>query len=117
VPLDTGQAEALDTFSDPLTLTHAARIAEFARKSRLPSVFELRGFVDAGGLLAYGPDTTDMYRRAAGYVDKILKGARPAELPVEQPTKFDFVVNLKTAQALGLTIPQSVLLQATDVIQ
>jgi putative ABC transport system substrate-binding protein len=113
----SGRAEALATLAELLTLNHATLIADFARTSRLPSVFELRGYVVAGGLLAYGPDVSDMYRRAAGYVDKILKGAKPADLPVEQPTRFDFVVNLRTAQALGLTVPQSVLLQATEVIQ
>jgi putative ABC transport system substrate-binding protein len=113
----SGQAEALSTFTDPLTLAHATRIADFARLSRLPSVFEVRPFVTAGGLIAYGPDTTDMYRRAATYTDRILKGANPADLPVEQPTRFDFVINLKTAQALGLTITQSVLQQATELIQ
>jgi putative ABC transport system substrate-binding protein len=112
-----GRVEALTTFTDPLTLTHAMRIADFARGSRLPSVFEVRPFVAAGGLIAYGPDTTDLYRRAATYVDKILKGAKPADLPVEQPMTFELVINLKTARALGLTIPESVLQQATEVIQ
>ena len=93
------------------------RIAGLALKTRLPSAYIWREAVDAGGLLSYGPNRTDMYRRAATYVDKILKGAKPADLPVEQPTKFEFIINLKTARALGLTIPRSVLSLADEVIQ
>jgi putative ABC transport system substrate-binding protein len=88
-----------------------------AAKNRLPGVYTLREFVDAGGLMSYGHSQADLNRRAATYVDKILKGAKPADLPVEQPTKFDLVINLTTAKALGLTIPQSVLLRADEVIQ
>jgi putative tryptophan/tyrosine transport system substrate-binding protein len=99
------------------TLVHRARILGFATESRLPGVFEFREWVEAGGLMAYGPRLTAAYRRAAYYVDRILKGAQPADLPVEQPMVFDFAINLQTAQALGLTIPQHVLLQATEVIQ
>jgi putative ABC transport system substrate-binding protein len=84
---------------------------------RLPGMFPFRQFVEEGGLLSYGPDYTDMYRRAATYVAKILRGARPADLPMEQPTKFEFLINLKTAQALGLTIPPTLLFQADKVIQ
>ena len=91
-------------------------IVELAVKHRLPAIYNRRSSVEAGGLVSYGTSLTDLHRRAAGYVDKILKGAKPAELPVEQPTTFELVVNLKTAQALGLTIPQSVLQQVTEVI-
>ena len=93
------------------------RIAEFALKSRLPSMYSNRELVEAGGLMSYGRDLADNYRRVAYYVDKILKGAKPAELPVEQPTKFDFVINLKTAKQIGLTIPQSMLYRADKVIK
>ena len=113
----SAHVEALNTFTDPLTTSLAVQIVDLARTNRLPSVFEVRSFVTAGGLISYGPDTTDMYRRAATYVDKILKGAKPGDLPIEQPTTFDFAINLKTAQELGLTIPQSILQQATDLIQ
>ena len=86
-------------------------------EQRLPGMFPFREFVQEGGLLAYGPDYTDMYRRAATYVAKILRGATPADLPMEQPTKFEFVINLKTAQTLGLTIPPTLLFQADEVIK
>jgi putative ABC transport system substrate-binding protein len=88
-----------------------------AIKSRLPAVFHLREFVVSGGLVAYGPDRTDLFHRAATYADKILKGAKPADLPIERPTKFELVINLKTAKALGISIPQSLLLRADEVIQ
>jgi len=111
------RAEALLTLDNGLLSVHRAELAGLATRSRLPMMSGGRVYADAGGLLSYGPDALDEYRRAATFVDKILKGAKPADLPVEQPTKFDFVVNLKTAQALGLTIPQSVLAQATEIIQ
>ena len=111
------RAGGLLVLSDALTNTHRGRIVELANKNRLPTMYFSREWVDEGGLMAYGPRWRDLYRRAATYVDKILKGARPGDLPIEQPTTFDLVVNLKTARALGLTIPQRVLQQATEVIQ
>ena len=100
-----------------VSATNLKRIADLAAKSRLPSIYHRREFADSGGLIAYGVDRSDMFRRAATYVDKILKGAKPADLPVEQPTKFELVINLKTAQALGLTIPPSLLLRADQIIE
>jgi putative tryptophan/tyrosine transport system substrate-binding protein len=97
--------------------THFSQIAELAIKHRLPSIQSQREFVDAGGLMMYGPNEADIYRRAAIYVDKILKGAKPSELPVERPTKFQLIINLKTAQQIGLTIPPQVLARADKVIR
>jgi putative ABC transport system substrate-binding protein len=111
------RAGALILPGDPLTSNRPRMVADLALKYRLPTIMDIKEFVEAGGLLSLGLDLVDSYRRAAAHVDKILKGANPAELPMEQPTKFDLVVNLKTARLLGLTIPQSVLLQATHVIQ
>jgi putative ABC transport system substrate-binding protein len=102
---------------DRFLLTYRAAIVQFMAEHRLPGMFPFRQFVQEGGLLAYGPDYTDMYRRAAIYVDKILKGAKPADLPMEQPTTFELVINLKTAQALGLTIPPTLLFQADEVVR
>jgi len=102
---------------DPLFFSQRKRIADFATRRHLPSSFLFREFAEAGGLMAYGPNITDSYRRAASYVDKILKGAKPGDLPVEQPTKFELVINLKTAKEIGLTIPQSILFRADKVIK
>ena len=101
----------------PLMRPNRKRIAGFALKSRLPSVYITREFVDAGGLMSYGADIADSYRRVAYYVDRILNGAKPADLPVEQPTKFEFVINLKTAKQIGVTIPPEVLARASRLIK
>jgi putative tryptophan/tyrosine transport system substrate-binding protein len=110
-------AQALVVLPTAFFAREARRIVEFAATSRLPGMYEHRRFTEVGGLMSYGANLTSLYRRAAYYVDRILKGTRPADLPVEQPREFDFVLNLRTAQALGLTIPPHVLLQATEVIQ
>jgi putative ABC transport system substrate-binding protein len=111
------RAGALLTIFGPVLARQAKRIADLAIKNRLPSMYERIDFVEAGGLVSYTANDTDNFRRAAVYVDKILKGAKPADLPVEQPTKFEFVINLKTAKQIGLTIPQSVLFRADKVIK
>ena len=103
--------------TDPMFGAAASQLAQLAAKHRLPAMYGLRGHVTAGGLISYGVDFFELYRRAATYVDKILKGAKPADLPVEQPTKFELVINLKAAKALGLTVPQSLLLRADEIIQ
>ncbi len=102
---------------NPVLFANRSQIVSFAQRNRLPSMYGQKEFADAGGLITYGPNTANLFRRAATYVDKILKGAKPGELPVEQPTTFEFVVNLKTAKTLGLAIPQSLLQQADHVIQ
>jgi len=109
--------DAILAFPDGVTMAHRRQVAEFATKHRLPSVFGWREYVEAGGLMAYGPNRRETARRVAMYVDKILKGAKPADLPIEQPTKFELVINLKTAKALGLTIPQPLLVRADQVIE
>jgi putative ABC transport system substrate-binding protein len=112
-----GRADAINIFGNALTFAHRVRIAELAAKARLPAIYLFRENVIDGGLMSYGPSIADLMRRAAGYVDKILKGAKPADLPVEQPTKFELVINLKTAKALGLTISPSLLQRADQVIE
>jgi putative tryptophan/tyrosine transport system substrate-binding protein len=110
-------ANGLMVLRSPVISVYRAKIVDFAAKSRLPAMYGSSDYVDAGGLMSYAANFTDLYRRAAVYVDKILKGTKPADLPVEQPTKFEFVINLKTAKALNLTIPQSVLFRADKVIK
>ena len=110
-------ADALTVLTSATLLGQRSRLVELAARSRLPTVYPWREAVDAGGLMSYGPVLADNYRRAATYVDKILKGAKPGDLPVEQPTKFELALNLKTAKSLGLIIPQSVLARADEVIQ
>ena len=112
-----GRADALLILRSPLVRTHSTRITDFAEKRRLPTMYDDRLFVEAGGLMSYGTNTLDFYSRAAVYVDKILKGAKPSDLPVEQPMKFEFVINLRTAKQLGLTIPPNVLARADRVIR
>src|SRR5205085_672782 len=115
--MSEARAGALVVLGTPVFFTARQGLVDLAAKNRLPTVFSYRGVVDAGGLVSSGPNTADMFRRAATYVDKILKGAKPADLPVEQPTKFELMINLKTANALGLTVPQSLLQRADEVIQ
>jgi putative ABC transport system substrate-binding protein len=110
-------ADALVVVSDPMLHDQARRLIELSERNRLPTVYEQRFFPDGGGLLSYGPGRVDRFQRAAVYVDRILRGAKPAELPIERPTKFELVINLKAAKVLRLAIPQSVLQRADDVIQ
>jgi putative tryptophan/tyrosine transport system substrate-binding protein len=112
-----GRAEAVLVLGGPVLNSHRTQIADLAAKNRLPAIYERREYVEAGGLMVYGASITEMFRRAATYVDKVLKGAKPADLPVEQPTKFELVINLKTAKQIGLTIPPNVLVRADKVIR
>ena len=111
------RADALTVLPSPTFLYERRRLVHLAAKNRLPTLFAFREYVDTGGLMSYGPDIADMYRRAATYVDKILKGAHPGDLPIEQPTKFELVINVRTAKVLGLTIPPSLLQRADQVIE
>jgi putative ABC transport system substrate-binding protein len=115
--LTKAPAQGFIVLPNPVTRTHQAQIVELAAKHRLPAVYPSVEFTESGGLMAYSTNRTEMYRRSATFVDKILRGAKPADLPVEQPTKFELVINLKTAKALGLTIPPSLLLRADHVIE
>jgi putative ABC transport system substrate-binding protein len=112
-----GRAESLYVCTDPLVFTHRIRINSLALSARLPTIYNFREFVEAGGLMSYGANFPDLFRRAADYVDKILRGVKPADLPVEQPTKFNLVINLTTAKALGLEVPQTLVARADEVIE
>jgi len=107
----------LITVGSPLIVNNRALIISLAARHRLPAVYPFRSFVDAGGLISYGPDPVDQFRQAAGYVDRILKGEEPAELPVQSATKFELVINLKTAKALGITVPPALLARAEEMIE
>jgi putative ABC transport system substrate-binding protein len=111
------KVDGLITLADPLFTAHRSRIVDLANAARLPTMLHWREFVQAGGLLSYGPDNAELYRRAATFVDKVLKGSKPGDLPIEQPTKFVLAINLKTARALGIAVPQSVLFRADEVIE
>jgi putative ABC transport system substrate-binding protein len=111
------RADALYVVADPLANTNRAQIHTLAMAARVPAIYNAREHVEAGGLISYGPNFQELYRRAAEYVDKILRGAKPSDLPVEQPTKFDLVINLTTAKALGLEIPPTLLARADEVIE
>ena len=113
----TQHVDAILVFGDPLTFRYATQVTALAAKHRLPAMYLSRYFVTRGGLISYGPDFADLYFRAGGYVDKILKGAKPSDLPVEQPTKFELVINMKTAKTLGLTVPPAVIARADEVIE
>ena len=117
VAMDSERSNALYLTLDPLFLENRTRIAELAAKQRLPILFDVREFVQAGGLMSYGPVTTDLYPRVAGYIDRILKGEKPGDLPVQFPTRFGLVINLKTARALGLDVPPALLAIADEVIE
>ena len=110
------RADAIIVFADPLTNFQAPRVVALAAEHHLPAIYLFRQFAN-GGLIVHGPDLADLFHRAGGYVDKILKGTKPSDLPVQQPTKFELVINMKTAKALGLTVPPSVLVRADEVIE
>jgi len=110
-------AQALIVLTDPILFSQRKQIVELANRSHLPAMYFFQGFVQEGGLMSYGPSDADLFRRSAAYVDRILKGARPSDLPVEQPTKFDLVININTAKALGLTVPDRLLVAADKVME
>ena len=112
-----GRADGIYVVADPLVFSNRARIHTLAMAARLPAIYNSREYVEMGGLMSYGPNFPDMFRRAADMVDKILRGAKPGDLPVEQPTQFDLVINLTTAKALGLEVPPSLLARADEVIE
>ncbi len=111
------QADAIYVLGDVLTFIHRARVVDLAAKSRLPAVYTFRAAAEAGGLMTYGPELRDLFRRAATYVDRILKGAKPGDMPVESSAKYDLLINLKTAKTLGLTVPPALIRQADQVIE
>ena len=113
----TERADALSVGNDSVVIASRRQIAELAAKHRLPTIYATREFVDVGGLISYAANYSDLYRRAASYVDKIFKGAKAGELPVEQPTKFELVINLKAAKALGITVPYSLLARADELVE
>jgi putative ABC transport system substrate-binding protein len=115
--MNRAAAQALIVLTDPILFSQRKRAVELASKYKLPAVYSFQGFVEEGGLMSYGPSDADLFRRTAGYVDRILKGVKPSELPVEQPTKFDLYINLGTAKALGITIPETFLARADKVIE
>jgi ABC-type uncharacterized transport system substrate-binding protein len=115
--MDSAAVQALVVLTDPILFSQRTRIVDLASRKRLPAMYFFQGFVEEGGLMSYGPSDTDLFRRAAAYVDKILKGTKPGELPIEQPTKFELFINLKAANTLGLTVPESFLLRADRVIE
>ena len=115
--INRGHAQALYVIDDSIFVNHRTTLLKIASKARLPTMHGQRLFVDEGALISYGPNFGDLYRRSAGYVDKILRAAKPGDLPIEQPTKFELVVNLKTAKTLGIKIPESLLLRADEIIR
>jgi putative ABC transport system substrate-binding protein len=113
----SGQTDALYVWSEPLTNANKSKIIEAATAAKIPTIFGFREFVDAGGLISYGPNFIDLFRRAAEFTDKILRGATPADMPIQQPVKFDLIINLKAARALGLSLSETILTRADEVIE
>ena len=117
VGIESGHNDALLTLVDPFTREHRKRIVDFAARAHLPAIYEAREFTEAGGLVSYGPSLAVMQRRAAELIDKIFRGTKPADLPVEQPTKFELLIDMRTAKVLGVAIPQEILMRADEVIE